>query len=72
MNIDKNLLNSFAALDDESLLLAIRTIAAQGGTDLSGIGFDKTQLAALRDAMRGATDADIAAIKNFFNGYKGN
>ena len=72
MNIDKNLLNSFAALDDEALVLAIRTIAAQGGTDLSGIGFDKTQLAALRDAMRGATDADIAAIKNLFNGYKGN
>lgn len=72
MNIDKNLLNSFAALDDDSLISTIRMIAAASGTDIGNIAFDKAQLAALRNAMRGASDADIAAIKNLFKDYKGN
>lgn len=73
MNIDKNLLNSLAALDDASLSSAIRMIAATSGADLGGMSFDASQLAALRSAMRGATDEDIAAIKNLFDDYnKGN
>ena len=70
MNIDKNLLNTLASLDDASLASAIKMIALSGGfgKDLS---FDKASLDALRSAMRGATESDIAAITKLFEGYKG-
>lgn len=71
MNIDKNLLNSLASLDDASLSSAIKMIAASGGMGQSAMSFDKSSLDALRSAMRGATDSDIAAIKKLFNDYKG-
>ena len=72
MEIDKNILNSFASLDDASLLAAIKMIAAQSGVDMGSIGFEPSQLSMLREAMRGATDRDISKLKNLFNGGKGN
>ena len=60
MNIDKNLLDKLAAMDDDSLAASIRAIAAASGVDLSGANFDKSRLDALRTAMRGASDEDIA------------
>ncbi len=72
MNIDKNILSSFAALDDEALLSAIKMIAASSGVDIGSTDFDPAQLNALRSAMRGATDEDIAMVKNLFDGFKGN
>lgn len=72
MNIDKNILSSFAALDDSTLLSAIKMIAASSGVDIGNINFDKAQLDALRSAMRTATDEDISMMKNLFNDYKGN
>lgn len=71
MDIDKNILNSFASLDDASLLSAIKMIAMQSGVNIGDIGFDASQIGALRNAMRGATDSDIAMIKNLFNEGKG-
>ena len=71
INIDKNILSSFASLDDASLLAAIKMIAAQSGVDMGGIGFDVSKLSALREAMKGATDSDIAMLKNLFNDGKG-
>ncbi len=72
MNIDKNILSSFAALDDGALLSAIKMIAASSGVDIGDISFDKAQLDALRSAMRTATDEDISMMKNLFSDYKGN
>ncbi len=69
MKIDKNLLDQLANLDDASLSAAIRMIAASSGMDLGGTTFDANSLAALRSAMRGATDADIANAKRIFEGY---
>lgn len=68
MNIDKSLLDSLAALDDATLTATLRVIAAKSGADLGNISFDKATLDALRSAMRGATDADIAAIQKALNG----
>lgn len=70
MNIDKNLLETMAGLDDATLVASIRAIAAASGVDLMGATFEKSQLDALRTAMRGASDADIAHAKDILKGYR--
>lgn len=70
MNIDKNLLETLAGLDDATLVASIRAIAAASGVDLTGARFDKAQLDALRAAMHGATDADIDRAKDILKGYR--
>lgn len=70
MNIDKNLLETLAGLDDATLTASIRAIAAASGVDLTGARFDKAQLDALRTAMHGATDADIDRAKDILKGYR--
>lgn len=70
MNIDKNLLETLAGLDDATLTASIRAIAAASGVDLTGASFDKAQLDALRAAMHGATDADIDRAKDILKGYR--
>ena len=70
MNIDKNLLETLAGLDDATLVASIRAIAAASGVDLTGARFDKAQLDALRTAMHGATDADIDRAKDILKGSR--
>ena len=70
MNIDKNLLETLAGLDDATLVASIRAIAAASGVDLTGARFDKAQLDALRTAMHGSTDADIDRAKDILKGYR--
>lgn len=69
MNIDKNLLETLAGLDDTTLVASIRAIAAAGGIDLPAAHLEHAQLDALRTAMRGATDADIARAKQILRGH---
>ncbi len=71
LKIDKNLLDQLAGLDDKSLSAAIRMIAASSGVDLGDAKFDAASLAALRSAMRSATDEDLANAKSIFEGYAG-
>ena len=70
MNIDKNLLSQLANLDDRALTSAIRMVALSGGIDIGKEPFDAPRLDALRAAMRGATDEDLANAKKLFEGYK--
>ena len=70
MNIDKNLLETLAGLDDATLVASIRAIAAASGVDLTGARFDKAQLDALRTALHGAAGADIARAKGILKGYR--
>lgn len=70
MNIDKNMLQSLATLDDAGLSAAIRMIASTAGLQLGNAEFSKTTLDALRSALRGANDADIAKAKQIFEGFK--
>ena len=70
MNIDKNMLNALASLDDSSLISAIRMIALSSGVDI-GASLDGEAISSLRNAMRGATDRDIEEIKKVFESYKG-
>ncbi|MBQ6613752.1 MAG: hypothetical protein IIX18_00360 [Clostridia bacterium] len=71
MNIDKNMLNALASLDDASLAAAIKMIAASGGVDIGSVKLDSSSLASLRSAMLGASDRDIEEIKKVFDSYKG-
>lgn len=66
MNIDKNMLNALASLDDKALTTTIRMIASASGVDLGNMQFDPKTLDALRTAMRGANDADVANAKRIF------
>lgn len=70
MKIDKTLLQQLASLDDNALSSAIRMIAASSGMPLGEQSFDPASLAALRAAMRGATDADLASAKRILEGYQ--
>ncbi len=70
MNIDKKLLSELANLDDKTLMSAIRMVAMSGGIDIGKEPLDASRLAALREAMRSATDADLANAKKLFDGYK--
>ena len=70
INIDRNLLETLAGLDDTMLVASIRAIAAASGVDLTGATFEKAQLDALRTAMRGASDADIARAKEILKGCR--
>ena len=69
MKIDKNMLQQLAALDDTALSAAIRMIAASAGIDLSKTALDPSGLAALRTAMRGASEEDLESAKRIFDGY---
>ncbi len=70
MKIDKNMMAKLAAMDDASLMASIRMIAAASGVDIGTVTFDQAQLAALRQAMLGATDDDIAHAKDILEGYR--
>ena len=70
LNIDKNLLSQLANLDDKSLMAAIHMAAMSGGIDLGNEPLDAARLNALRTAMRGATEEDLANAKKLFDGYK--
>ena len=69
MKIDKNMMAKLAAMDDASLMASIRMIAAASGVGIGTVTFDQAQLAALRQAMLGATDDDIAHAKDILEGY---
>lgn len=70
MKIDKNMIAKLAALDDASLMDSIRMIAAASGIDIGTVTFDQAQITALRQAMLGATDDDIAHAKDILEGYR--
>lgn len=69
MNIDKNMLNTLASLDDKSLSATIRMIAATTGLDLGNMQFSPKTLNALRAAMREANDADVTNAKRIFEEF---
>ena len=71
MNIDKNLLNQLAKMDDRSLTAAIRMFASSSGVQLPE-KLDKASLDALRSALGSATDEDVLNAKKIFEGYKNN
>ena len=60
MKLDRNAINALLALDDEQLKAIIRGLAARSGVDLGGLNISEQDIAGVRQALRTATDEDIA------------
>ena len=60
MKLDRNAINALLALDDEQLKAIIRGLAARSGVDLGSLNISEQDIAGVRQALRAATDEDIA------------
>ena len=60
MKLDRNSINALLALDDEQLKAVIRGLAARSGVDLGSLNISEQDIAGVRQALRAATDEDIA------------
>jgi len=60
MKLDRNSINALLALDDEQLKAIIRGLAARSGVDLGSLNISEQDIAGVRQALRTATDEDIA------------
>ena len=60
MKLDRNSINALLALDDEQLKAIIRGLAARSGVDLGNLNISEQDIAGVRQALRAATDEDIA------------
>ncbi len=69
MQLDKNAIDRLLTLDDNGLWAVIRTIAAQSGIDLPKKA-SPSDISAIRGALGGASDADIAAAADMIAKFK--
>ncbi len=69
MQLDKNAIDRLLLLDDNGLWSVIRTIAAQSGIDLPK-KTSSADISAIRQALGGASDADIAAAAELLSKFK--
>ena len=69
MQLDKNAINKLLTLDDAGLWAVIRMIAAQSGVSLPD-RMSAGEISAIRSALAGASDADIAAAGELISRMK--
>ena len=60
MKLDRRAVQALLALDDEQLKAMIRGLAARSGVDLGALHISEQDIAGVRQALRMATDEDIA------------
>jgi hypothetical protein len=60
MKLDKRAIDRLLALNDEQLREIITRLAGENGIDLSGVTLRADDIAGVRQALRLATDEDIA------------
>ena len=60
MKLDRNAIHALLALDDDQLRAIIRGLAARSGASPDALHITQSDLAAVRQALRSATDEDIA------------
>ncbi|MBQ9429545.1 MAG: hypothetical protein IJU41_08395 [Clostridia bacterium] len=70
MQLDQNMLNTLAALDDTALIQAVRGIAAASGLTIDPSALTHENLDLLRTSLRGATEADLARAKEILGGKR--
>jgi ABC-type nitrate/sulfonate/bicarbonate transport system substrate-binding protein len=54
-------------LSDDQLRLLLRRLLAENGVDPSTVPLDQVNMGALREALRNATDQDIAGYMGLFS-----
>ena len=67
----KNTLDKILNLDDNQLIMIIKSIAAKNGIDIKNMNITKEQLASLRSALSGADDIDVKKATEIFKNYRG-
>lgn len=60
MKLDRNAVNALLALDDDQLRAVIRGLAARSGVTTEALRISEHDIASIRQALRTATDEDIA------------
>jgi hypothetical protein len=60
MKLDKRAVERLLMLNDEQLRQVLLRLAGENGIDLSGVTLRADDIAGVRQALRMATDADIA------------
>lgn len=70
MTLDKNTLDMLLKLPDDQLIMIIKGLAKEKGINLGDLNIGKEQLSALRRALAGADNADLARAAEILQGYK--
>ena len=70
MTLDKNTLDMLLKLPDDQLIMIIKRLAKEKGINLGDLNIGKEQLSALRHALAGADNADLARATEILQGYK--
>jgi hypothetical protein len=66
MKADRNAIHALLMMSDEQLKTVIRSLAARSGVDLGALRITDADIAQVRQALRTATDEDIArAMRQF-------
>lgn len=69
MTLDKNTLDMILKLPDDQLIMIIKKLAKEKGINIGDLNIGKDQLSALRHALSGASNADIARATEILRGY---
>lgn len=72
MQIDRKSLEKLLTLNDRQLSLVIKKLAAESGIDPASLNINPNDIASVRRALSGATDADIKMITEQYENYKNN
>ena len=72
MQLDRKKLDRLLSMNDEQLAQVIRTVAAEAGIDAAALGLNPENVAALRQALSGAGDDDIAQLNEIYHSYRKN
>lgn len=70
MTLDKNTLDMLLKLPDDQLIMIIKRLLKEKGINPSEFNIGKEQLSALRIALSGADNADLARAAEILKGYK--
>ena len=71
MQIDKQMLNKILTMNDQQLSALIGQIALEAGIDPKTLGLDPHNIAGVRQALGGATEADLEQLNRIYGSYKG-
>lgn len=70
MQIDQKMLNRILTMNDEQLASLINQIAREAGIDPSQLGLNPQNIAGVRQALGGATEADLEKMNTVYEEYR--
>ena len=70
MTLDKNTLDMILKLPDDQLIMIIKKLLKEKGINAGDVNIGKEQLSALRLAISGADNADLARATEILQNFK--